>query len=77
MLKISEQSNDSSCAFRRIQNSYIQFLVEKLQTSLLRNINMIFCCKIINYFYKKLKYNLITTNKYSQDKNFNTLNNFK
>ena len=50
---------------RRIRDSYIQFvqlLTEKLSTLLLRNINMFVCCKIIKYFYMKLKYNLIAIN---------------
>ena len=29
----------------------------------------------MKYFYKKLKYNLITTHKYNQEKNVNYLNN--
>ena len=34
----------------------------------------IFRFKIMKYFYIKCKYNLITTNKYNQNKKFNTLN---
>ena len=37
----------------------------------------VFCCKKEKYFNKKLKYNLITTNKYNQEKKINSLNNFK
>ena len=35
------------------------------------------CCQIMKYFYMKFKYNLITTKKYNEDRNFNSLNNFK
>ena len=60
-VKISKQSIDISFVFRRIRNSYIQFVVAKLSTYLSRNVNMLSCSEII-------KYNLIITNKYNQEK---------
>ena len=76
-VKISKQSNDISFVFRRIQNLYIQILVEKLSTSFLRNVNIFFCCEIMKYLYIKFKYNLTTTNKNNENKKFNSLNNSK
>ena len=76
-VKISKQSNDISRCFPKYTKFIYTIYSRRIINLIIKNENMFVCCKIMKYFYFKLKYNLIATNKNNPDENFHSLNNSK